>query len=535
MSVGPGQGVQPAPAGAVRELMPQLRQTSPASWRCRRISAPGYPGGDATGAVRGVRGGRRAVPGRGRGNDRLARTAGHGARSSRARSPRRPAPRPSCSTATTTWCRSARSRSGSRRRSRRRERDGAIFGRGAADSKSNILMHVGALRAWEGRPPVGIKVVIEGQEETGSAFTTYPPTRPELFAADAMVIADMGSVRPGRADADGRAARHGDRDRRGAHARRAEAQRPVRRRGARRADRAAARARDAARRARRRGRRRPAAGAVDGRLVQRRGVPRAGRDRARHAVLRHRRPRRAHLVGPGGDRDGHRRAAGGRRRQRGRAVRAGQGQHPHPPRAGPGGGAGRARPAPRGPAAVRDRADGDAAETGKGFAAETGGPAYEAARAALATAWGSETVQRRDRAARSRSSARCRRRCPTPRSCCSGPPTASPTSTRRTSASWSTSSSGPCVAEAEFFGHYAEPAKGAGVSDAAGPAESRGSLVPRADARRDRDVRQQGAAPGDDVPRALRLRDRRSRRCSARSTSGSPTRSPSCRPWRGGV
>jgi acetylornithine deacetylase/succinyl-diaminopimelate desuccinylase-like protein len=77
------------------------------------------------------------------------------------------------------------------------ERDGAIYGRGAADSKSNILVHVGALRAWNGRPPVGIKLVIEGQEETGSAFTTFPPSRPELFAADAMVIADMGSLRPG--------------------------------------------------------------------------------------------------------------------------------------------------------------------------------------------------------------------------------------------------------------------------------------------------------------------------------------------------
>ena len=44
---------------------------------------------------------------------------------------------------------------------------------------------------------MGIKIVIEGQEETGSAFTTYPPTRPELFAADAMVIGDMGSIRPG--------------------------------------------------------------------------------------------------------------------------------------------------------------------------------------------------------------------------------------------------------------------------------------------------------------------------------------------------
>ena len=34
-------------------------------------------------------------------------------------------------------------------------------------------------------------------EEVGSAFGTFPPTRPELFAADAMVIADMGSLRPG--------------------------------------------------------------------------------------------------------------------------------------------------------------------------------------------------------------------------------------------------------------------------------------------------------------------------------------------------
>jgi acetylornithine deacetylase/succinyl-diaminopimelate desuccinylase-like protein len=77
------------------------------------------------------------------------------------------------------------------------ERDGAIYGRGAADTKSNILMHVGALRAWDGQPPVGVKVVIEGMEEVGSAFSTFPPSRPELFASDAMVIGDMGSFRPG--------------------------------------------------------------------------------------------------------------------------------------------------------------------------------------------------------------------------------------------------------------------------------------------------------------------------------------------------
>jgi acetylornithine deacetylase/succinyl-diaminopimelate desuccinylase-like protein len=77
------------------------------------------------------------------------------------------------------------------------ELDGAIYGRGAADTKSNVLMHVGALRVWGGEPPVGIRVVIEGMEEVGSAFSAYPPSQPELFAADAMVIGDMGSVRPG--------------------------------------------------------------------------------------------------------------------------------------------------------------------------------------------------------------------------------------------------------------------------------------------------------------------------------------------------
>jgi acetylornithine deacetylase/succinyl-diaminopimelate desuccinylase-like protein len=77
------------------------------------------------------------------------------------------------------------------------EREGAIYGRGTADTKSNILMHVGALRAWDGRPPVGIKVVIEGMEEVGSAFSSFPPSRPELFEAHAMVIGDMGSFRPG--------------------------------------------------------------------------------------------------------------------------------------------------------------------------------------------------------------------------------------------------------------------------------------------------------------------------------------------------
>lgn len=77
-------------------------------------------------------------------------------------------------------------------------KDGALYGRGSADTKSNILMHVGALRAWEGRPPVGIKVLIEGYEEIGSGgLLAYPATNPELFKADALLIGDSGSIEPG--------------------------------------------------------------------------------------------------------------------------------------------------------------------------------------------------------------------------------------------------------------------------------------------------------------------------------------------------
>ncbi|WP_369373879.1 M20/M25/M40 family metallo-hydrolase [Streptomyces sp. cg36] len=75
--------------------------------------------------------------------------------------------------------------------------EGGLRARGIADDKSNVLAHVGMLRVYGGRPPVGVKIVIEGQEEYGSAFDTYPPTDPERFACDAMVIADLGNLRPG--------------------------------------------------------------------------------------------------------------------------------------------------------------------------------------------------------------------------------------------------------------------------------------------------------------------------------------------------
>lgn len=78
------------------------------------------------------------------------------------------------------------------------ERDGRLYGRGAADNKAGICMHLAAIRAFGGKPPVGIKVLIEGEEETGrSDLEEYVVAHPDLFAADAVVVADMGNWRAG--------------------------------------------------------------------------------------------------------------------------------------------------------------------------------------------------------------------------------------------------------------------------------------------------------------------------------------------------
>jgi len=76
------------------------------------------------------------------------------------------------------------------------ERDGRWYGRGAADCKGNIVMHLTALRAAE--PRVGVKVVIEGSEEQGTdGLERFLDRNPELFRADAIVIGDTGNLAVG--------------------------------------------------------------------------------------------------------------------------------------------------------------------------------------------------------------------------------------------------------------------------------------------------------------------------------------------------
>ena len=76
-------------------------------------------------------------------------------------------------------------------------KDGRIYGRGAADDKSGLVIHAGALRAFGGSPPVGVKLLIEGEEETVSHLDEFVEAHPDLVRADAFVVADMGNLEVG--------------------------------------------------------------------------------------------------------------------------------------------------------------------------------------------------------------------------------------------------------------------------------------------------------------------------------------------------
>ncbi|WAX81417.1 dipeptidase [Streptomyces sp. KMM 9044] len=80
------------------------------------------------------------------------------------------------------------------------ERNGRWYGRGAADCKGGVIMHLLALRALraDGGIPVNVKVIAEGSEEQGTGgLERYAEQHPELLAADTVVIGDSGNFRAG--------------------------------------------------------------------------------------------------------------------------------------------------------------------------------------------------------------------------------------------------------------------------------------------------------------------------------------------------
>ncbi|KUI27151.1 dipeptidase [Mycobacterium sp. IS-1742] len=71
------------------------------------------------------------------------------------------------------------------------ERDGRLYGRGTADDKAGIATHLAAFRAFGGKPPVGVTVFVEGEEESGSpSLANLLAAHRDSLAADVIVIAD---------------------------------------------------------------------------------------------------------------------------------------------------------------------------------------------------------------------------------------------------------------------------------------------------------------------------------------------------------
>ena len=74
------------------------------------------------------------------------------------------------------------------------ERDGRLYGRGAADDKAGVMAHVAALRAYGDDLPVGVVVFVEGEEEYGSdSLDGIIDAHREALRSDVIVIADSGN------------------------------------------------------------------------------------------------------------------------------------------------------------------------------------------------------------------------------------------------------------------------------------------------------------------------------------------------------
>lgn len=72
--------------------------------------------------------------------------------------------------------------------------NGRLFGRGTADDKSGVVMHLAAVRAFLGNLPVGVKIFVEGEEEIGSThLDAFLEQHRNLLEADVIVVGDAGN------------------------------------------------------------------------------------------------------------------------------------------------------------------------------------------------------------------------------------------------------------------------------------------------------------------------------------------------------
>jgi acetylornithine deacetylase/succinyl-diaminopimelate desuccinylase-like protein len=78
------------------------------------------------------------------------------------------------------------------------ERDGRLYARGSSDDKAGIAAHLAALRAFGGRPPVGVTVFVEGEEEIGSPLLgDLLAKHRDKLVSDVIVLADSDNIEIG--------------------------------------------------------------------------------------------------------------------------------------------------------------------------------------------------------------------------------------------------------------------------------------------------------------------------------------------------
>ena len=74
------------------------------------------------------------------------------------------------------------------------EREGRLYGRGAADDKAGIAAHLAAIRAHGDALPVNVVILIEGEEEIGSpTLEAFLATYADKLEADVLVLADSSN------------------------------------------------------------------------------------------------------------------------------------------------------------------------------------------------------------------------------------------------------------------------------------------------------------------------------------------------------
>ena len=78
------------------------------------------------------------------------------------------------------------------------ERNGRLYGRGTADDKCGIVAHAAAIRAFGGTPPVALKVFVEGEEEAGSPnLGRFLQRYGDELGSEVIVLADNPNWRLG--------------------------------------------------------------------------------------------------------------------------------------------------------------------------------------------------------------------------------------------------------------------------------------------------------------------------------------------------